>query len=125
MAVKAIYESFEFNTKEQKILNYNDYVIIALIAYQMHMKTMQVSRSFRVLVMQYIKRRGSGDHAYKLFQRQDLVASNHVWDLNLLLSNDLLAVAHDVLCNYCIQPEQLAVRTHRHFPSDWGCGARD
>jgi hypothetical protein len=69
------------------------------------------------------RERGSGDRAYnKLFWRQDLVASNQIQDLNLLLSNAFLAaraytvrpalfaVTHDVSCNYCIPPEQLAVR---------------
>jgi hypothetical protein len=49
-------------------------------------------------------------------------ASNQIRDLNLLRSNALVAarahilgptlfaVIRDVLCNYCIPPEQLAVR---------------
>ena len=58
------------------------------------------------------RERGSGDYAYELFWRQDLVVSNQIQDLNLLLSNDLLAacahtvgpvlfvVTRDVFCNY-------------------------
>ena len=66
-------------------------------------------------------KQGSGDRAYnKLFWRQDLVASNQIRDLNLLLGNALLAaramqsaqrlalfaVTRDVFCNYCIPTEQ-------------------
>ena len=65
---------------------------------------------------------GSGDRAYELFWRQNLVASNQIRDLNLLLGNalhaahaqysrlTLFAVTRDVFCNYCIPTEQLAVR---------------
>ena len=65
---------------------------------------------------------GSGDRAYnELFWRQDLVASNPIQDLNLLLGNALPAVSthysrpmlftiiRDVFCNYCIPTEQLAI----------------
>ena len=68
----------------------------------------------------------------ELYQRQNLVASNQIRDLNLLLSNALLAarafiagqaifvVVRDVFCNYCIPREQLAVCkvTRPLFPSD-------
>ena len=79
------------------------------------------------------RKEGSGDHAYnELFWRPNLVASNQIQDLNLLLSNVLLsahaliashtifAVVRDALCNYCIPREQLAVCkvTRPLFPCD-------
>ena len=47
---------------------------------------------------------GSGDRAYEeLFWRQDLVASNQIRDLNLLLGNALHARARNTVAPRCLR----------------------